>query len=82
MQIENKLKKLEKFDSSSSKGKSHLEEDGTQTYLVFQGVYKLFEDVGVSKTLIKFPANSWISKGLSNEKISSVTRFERPLMLE
>ena len=40
--------------------------DGTQNYLVFQGVYKYFEDVDVSKTLIKFHANSWISKGLSN----------------
>ena len=47
---------------------------------MFQGVYKYFEDVGVSKTLIKVHANSWISKGLSNEKISSVTGFERPFI--
>ena len=38
LQIENKLKQLEKFDSSSFKGKSHFKEDGTQNYLVFQGV--------------------------------------------
>ena len=80
MQIGNKLKKLEKFDSSYFKGKSHFEEDGTQNYLVFQGVYKYFEDVDVSKTLIKFHANSWTSKGLSNEKISSITGFERPFI--
>ena len=43
---------------------------------MFQGVYKYFEDVDASKTLIKFHANSWISKGLSNEKSSSVTGFE------
>ena len=80
LQIENKLKKTKKFDSSYFKGKSHFEEDGTQNYLVFQGVYKYFEDVDVSKTLIKFHANSWTSKGLSNEKISSVTGFERPFI--
>ena len=80
LQIENKLKKLEKFDSSYFKGKSHFEEDGTQNYLVFQGVYKYFEDFDVSKTLIKFHANSLTSKGLSDEKISSVTGFERPFI--
>ena len=47
---------------------------------MFQGVYKYFEDVNVSKTFIKFYANSWISKGLSNEKISSATGFERPFI--
>ena len=73
MQIENKLKKLEKFDSSYFKGKINFEEDGTQNYLVFQGVYRYFEDFDVSKTLIKFYASSWITKGLSNEKISSDT---------
>ena len=45
---------------------------------MFQGVYKYFEDVHVSKTIIKFHANSWISKGLSDEKISSVSVFTRP----
>ena len=52
LQIENKLKQL--AISSYFKGKSHFEEDGTQNNLVFQGVYKYFEDVAVSKTLIKF----------------------------
>ena len=46
---------------------------------MFQEVYKYFED-DVSKTLIKFHANSWISTGLSNEKISSVTGFESPFI--
>ena len=79
-QIENKLRKLKTFNSSYFKGKSHLEEDGTQNYLVFQRVYKCFEDVDVTKTLINFYANSWISKGLSNETMSSVTGFERPFL--
>ena len=75
-QIENEQKnKLEKFDSSYFKGKSYFEEDGAQNYVVFQGVYKYFEVVDVSETLIKFYAISWISKGLSNVKISSVTGF-------
>ena len=47
---------------------------------MFQGVYKYFEDVDVSKILINFHANSWISNGLSNEKNSSVTGFGRPLI--
>ena len=44
---------------------------------MFQEVYKYFEDVDVSKTIIKFHANSWISKGLSYEKNSSVSGFKR-----
>ena len=79
MLVENELKKLQKSDAAYFRGKNYFEEDGTQNYLVFQGAYKYFEDV-VSKTLIKFHANSWISKGLSDEKISSVTRFERPFI--
>ena len=47
---------------------------------MFQGVYKYFEDVDVSKTIIKFHANSWISKGLSDEKFSSVSGFTRPFI--
>ena len=57
MQTENKLKKLKqkiKNDSSYFKGKIHFEEDGAQNYLVFQGVYKYFEDVNVSKLLLNF----------------------------
>ena len=45
LQIENKLKKLEKFDSSYVKGKSHFEEDGTQTYLVFEPIYSYFRKI-------------------------------------
>ena len=61
-------------------GKNYFDGEGTQNYLVFQGVYKYFEDVDVSKTTIKFHANSWISKGLSDEKISSVSGFKRPFI--
>ena len=44
---------------------------------MFQGVYKYFEDVDASETIVKFHANSWISKGLSDEKISSDRGFKR-----
>ena len=47
---------------------------------MFQGVYKYFEDVDVSKNIIKLHANSWISKGLSDEKVSSVGGFTRPFI--
>ena len=33
--LENEPKKLQKFDSSYFKGKSHFEEDGAENYLVF-----------------------------------------------
>ena len=47
---------------------------------MFQGVYKYLEDVDASKTIIKFHANSWISTGLSDEKISSVSGFKLPFI--
>ena len=37
--VENELKKLQKFDAAYFRGKSHLEKDGTQNYLVFQAMY-------------------------------------------
>ena len=52
-------------------GKNYFDtDDGTQNYLVFQPMYKYF------KTSVKGSAtyvSSWESKGLSNEKISSIT---------
>ena len=49
------LKKLEKFDSSYFKGKSHFEEDGTQNCLVFQPIYKYFgKIVGVGSGIYSF----------------------------
>ena len=66
-QREDTINDLERV-ASYFRGKNYLDEDGTQNYLVFQRVYKYFEDVDASKTIIKFYANSWKSKGLSNEK--------------
>ena len=36
--VENELKKLQKFDATYFRGKSHFEEDGTQNYLVSQPI--------------------------------------------
>ena len=71
LQIKNKLKKLEKFDSSYFKGKNHFEEDGTQNYLVFQPRYRYFRKmIGVgSGNYIYF----WKSIGLSDERLHSNT---------
>ena len=54
LKIENKLKKLEKFDSSYFKSKSHFEEDGTQNYLVFHPIYRYF------RKIIGFPSGNYI----------------------
>ena len=69
--VENELKKLKTFDSIYFRGKSHFEEDGTQSYLVFQPMYKYFKRVlGVGTgNYIYF----WKSKGLSDEHITAPT---------
>ena len=67
LSYEHKLKQREDTTNdlqtvaSYFRGKSYFDEDGAKNYLVFQGVYKYFEDVDASKTIIKFHANSWIS---------------------
>ena len=69
--IENKLKRLQKFDAADFRGKSHFEEDGTQNYLVFQPIYRYFERIAGagSGNYIYF----WKSKGLSDERLDSIT---------
>ena len=41
--LENDLNKLKTFDLSYFIGKSHFEEDGTQSYLVFQPLFRYFK---------------------------------------
>ena len=69
--VEHELKKLQKFDSSYFRGKSHFEENGTPNYLVFQPMCRSFKIIsGVdSGNYIYF----WESKGLSNKRINSIT---------
>ena len=62
---------MEKLDAAYFRGKNHSEEDGTQIYLVFQPVYKYFEETGGK-------VSSWKSKGLSDEKfILTVTSTDK-----
>ena len=69
--VENEVKKLETFDAAYFRGKNYFDgSDGMQNYLVFQPMYKYFRtSVKGSSTYV----SSWESKGLSNEKISSIT---------
>ena len=64
--VQNELNKLETFDSSYFIGKSHFEEDGTQSYLVFQSIQKYFKFVNINN---EWYITSWKSKGLSEESI-------------
>ena len=63
LSYEHKLKQREDIINdiervaSYFRGKNYFDEDGTQNYLAFQGVYKYFEDNDASKTIIKFYAN-------------------------
>ena len=74
--IDNEFKKLKTFDSSCSIGKSHLEEDGTQNYLVFQLLNKYFKVIAsIDYT------SSWKSKGLSAETITLPSTSDNSLTL-
>ena len=69
--VQNELKKLQKFDSNYFRGKSHFEEGGAQNYLVFHPMYRYFKRiVGVGSGNYIY---IWKSKGLSGERISSIT---------
>ena len=64
--VEIELNKLETFDSSYVSGKSHFEEDGTQSYLVFQPMYRYFKKfAGVRNGSYIY---YWKSTGFSDEK--------------
>ena len=65
------MKKLKTFDSSYFIGKSNFEEDDTQNYLVFQSIYRYFKiTAGVGNGRYIY---YWQSKGLSYERINSIT---------
>ena len=44
--VQNEFKKLQTFDSSYFRGKSHFEKDGTQNCLVFQPINRYFKISG------------------------------------
>ena len=71
MLVENVLKFFKNIDLSYFKGKGHFEKDGTQNYLVFQAIYRYFKKTSGARSgnFIYF----WKSKGLSDERINSIT---------
>ena len=63
---QDRLTKLQAFDSSYFRAKSHFEDDGTQNYLVFQSMYKYFNKFGNADHI-----SIWKFEGLSGEKYST-----------
>ena len=70
--FENELKKLKRFDLGYFIGKSHFDEDGAQSYLVFQSVLEYF-------TLSNNWITKWKSKGLSNESLEVINTSDNTL---
>ena len=64
------MKKLKAFDLGYFIGKSHFEEDGTQSYLVFQPMYRYY------KRIAGLGSGNYIyyrkSTGLPDERINSI----------
>ena len=71
---ENELNKLKTFDSSYFIGKSHFDEDVTQSYLVFQTINNSFKVISNTDYV-----SSWKSKGLSSESIKRPTTSDNCL---
>ena len=67
--VENKLKKLETFNSIYFLGKSHFEDDGTQNCLVLKPMQRYFKTISGNDSNIL----SWKPKGLSDESIKPPT---------
>ena len=59
---QDKMTKLQAFDSSHFRGKINFEDNDTQNYLVFQPMYRHSKKIGSSHHL-----SAWESKGLSNK---------------
>ena len=72
--VKNELKKLKMFDLSYFIDKSHLEEDGTQNYFVFQSLNKYFKVIASTDYV-----SSWKSKRLSAETIKAPTTSDNSL---
>ena len=61
---QDKIIKLQAFDSSYSRGKNHFKDDGTQNYLIFQLIYRYFKKIGAI-----YYISEWKYKGLADEII-------------
>ena len=74
IELENNVKKLQKFDSSYFRGKGHFEEDGVQNYLVFQPIRRYFKIIAHIKYI-----SSCKSKRLSDETIKPIATSDNSL---
>ena len=63
---QDKILKLQAFDSCYFLGKIHFEDDGMQNYLVLQPVYRFSKKIANSNHIFV-----WKSNGLSDESIKS-----------
>ena len=61
-----KIVKLQTYDLSPFIGQSHLNNDGSQNYLVFQPIQK----TTTTFSGLPYTVSEWESKGLSNEKFT------------
>ena len=71
---QDKITKLEAFDSSYFRGKIHFEDDGSQNCLTFQPMYRNFKKIGNTGHI-----SAWKSKGLSDESIKLSSAFNDSL---
>ena len=73
-QDQDKITKLEAFDSSYFRGQSHFEDNGSQNYLVFQPMDRYFENI-----VNIYHIAEWKFKGLSDESIKAPTTSDNSL---
>ena len=72
----NELNKLKTFGSSYFIGKSHFDEDGTQSYLVFLPIIRYFKVNTITNTDFVL---SWKSEELFSESIKPPTTSDNSL---
>ena len=72
--IENELKKLKTFGLGYFVGKSYFEEDGAQSYLVFQSIHRYFKITNTKYI------SSWKSKWLSEKTITPYVTSDNSLI--
>ena len=73
------MNQLKTFESSYFIEKSHFEEDGAQSYLVFQPMIRYFKVNMITNTDY---VSSWKSKGLSSESIKPLNTSDNSLTRE
>ena len=76
-EVEKHIKKLQTFDWGYFIGKSYFGENGTQSYLIFQPIFRYFKISTINNNTTY--VLSWKSKGLSDETIKLTTTSDNSL---